>query len=83
MRVGRTRDERERESGDERRRRTLYARHVEISPTYHFPEVCNRGKGRMAGRSGTVEVRFYKESRVLGCEGLRDDGRMGVRADAS
>lgn len=50
---------------------TLYARHVEISPTYHFLEVCNRGKGRMAGRSGTVEVRFYKESRVLGCEGWR------------
>lgn len=28
------------------------------------------GKGRMAGKSRTVEVRFYKESRVLGCEGL-------------
>lgn len=28
------------------------------------------GKGRMAGKSRTVEVRFYKESRVLGCEGI-------------
>lgn len=27
------------------------------------------GKGRMAWKSRTVEVRFYKESRVLGCEG--------------
>lgn len=27
------------------------------------------GKGRMAGKSRTVEVRFYKESRVLGCDG--------------
>lgn len=29
------------------------------------------GKGRMAGKSRTVEVRFYKESRVLGCDGIR------------
>lgn len=28
------------------------------------------GKGRMAGKSRTVEVRFYKESRVLGCDGI-------------
>lgn len=36
------------------------------------------GKGRMAGKSRTVEVRFYKESRVLGCEGIGGEG-----ADAS
>lgn len=38
------------------------------------------GKGRMAGKSRTVEVRFYKESRILGCDGI--GGREG-RADAS
>jgi len=29
----------------------------------------------MAGKSRTVEVRFYKESRVLGCEGRGGGGR--------
>lgn len=39
------------------------------------------GKERMAGKSRTVEVRFYKESRVLGCgnggggEGEGENGR--------
>lgn len=45
------------------------------------------GKGRMAGKSRTVEVRFYKESRVLGCGdgGGEQGGGEGktVEADAS
>jgi len=66
-------------------RRTRQLKWVEVQDTvcssrWNFAHVplsrsLQPRKGRMAGKSRTVEVRFYKESRVLGCEGRGGGGR--------
>lgn len=68
MRARRTRRHLERKR---RRCRTLYARHVEISPTYHFPEVCNREKGEWQRRTELSKFGFIRRaaSQVAGVNG--------------
>jgi len=71
--------------GTMRVRRTRQLKWVEVQDTvcssrWNFAHVplsrsLQPRKGRMAGKSRTVEVRFYKESRVLGCEGRGGGGR--------
>lgn len=65
MRARRERETRWERSRGRRWYRTLYARHVEISPTYHFPEVCNREKGEWQGRAELSKFGFIRRAARL------------------